>query len=235
MREHIVGAFDAELGELTVRVTRMGGLAEKALTDAVLALDRTDEDLARRVIAADSSIDALEREIEEQAVHVIARRQPMADDLREIMTAVRIASDLERIGDLAKNIAKRSLAVHGELGVRQAVRAIDRMSRMALEQLRNVLDAYAQRDVETALEVWRQDADLDAMYTSIFRELLTYMMEDPRAISYATHFLFAAKNVERIGDHTTNIAEMIHYLVRGELLRETRPKKDTSISAAPVR
>jgi phosphate transport system protein len=156
----------------------------------------------------------------------------MAGDLREIMTAIKIASDLERIGDLAKNIAKRSLAVHGQAGVHQAVRGIDRMSRMALEQLRGVLDAYAQRDVETALEVWRQDADLDAMYTSIFRELLTYMMEDPRAISFATHLLFAAKNVERIGDHTTNIAEMIYYLVRGELLREARPKKDSSISAA---
>jgi phosphate transport system protein len=164
-------------------------------------------------------------------VRMIARRQPMAGDLREIMTAIKISSDLERIGDLAKNIAKRSLAVHGQAGVRQAVRGIDRMSRMALEQLRGALDAYAQRDVETALDVWRQDADLDAMYTSIFRELLTYMMEDPRAISFATHLLFAAKNIERIGDHTTNVAEMIYYLVRGELLRDARPKKDISTSA----
>lgn len=233
MSEHIVGAFDEELGEIAVRVAQMGGLAEKLLTEAVLALERADEDLARQVIANDERIDRLEREIEERAVNMIARRQPMAGDLREIMTAIKIASDLERIGDLAKNIAKRSLAVHGQSGMRQAVRGIDRMSRMALEQLRHVLDAYAQRDVEAALEVWRQDADLDAMYTSIFRELLTYMMEDPRAISFATHLLFAAKNVERIGDHTTNVAEMIYYLIQGELLRETRPKKDTSISVVP--
>jgi phosphate transport system protein len=233
MSEHTVAAFDAELGELAVRVAQMGGLVEKALTEAVLALDRADEDLARAVIEADGRVDDLERDIEERAVRMIARRQPMAGDLREIMTAIKIASDLERIGDLAKNIAKRSLAGHGQAGVHQAVRGIDRMSRMALEQLRGVLDAYAQRDVDTALEVWRQDADLDAMYTSIFRELLTYMMEDPRAITFATHLLFAAKNVERIGDHTTNIAEMIYFLVRGELLREARPKKDGSISPDP--
>jgi phosphate transport system protein len=232
MNEHIVGAFDEELSQLSVLVAQMGGLAEKLLTEAVLALDRDDEDLARRVIAADEGIDRLERDIEEQAVRMIARRQPMASDLREIMTAIKISSDLERIGDLAKNIAKRSLAVQGQAGVHQAIRGIDRMSRMALEQLRKVLDAYAHRDVETALEVWRQDADLDAMYTSIFRELLTYMLEDPRAITFATHLLFAAKNVERIGDHTTNIAEMIYYLVKGELLREGRPKKDSSISVA---
>jgi phosphate transport system protein len=231
MSEHTVAAFDEELGELSVRVAQMGGLVEKALTEAVLALVHADEDRARRVIEADGRVDDLERDIEERAVRTIARRQPMAGDLREIMTAIKIASDLERIGDLAKNIAKRSLAVHGQAGVRQAARGIDRMSRMALEQLRGVLDAYAQRDVETALDVWRQDADLDAMYTSIFRELLTYMMEDPRAISFATHLLFAAKNIERIGDHTTNVAEMIHYLVRGELLRDVRPKNDSSISA----
>jgi phosphate transport system protein len=231
MSEHTVAAFDEELSELAVRVAQMGGLVEKALTEAVLALDRADEDLARRVIEADGRVDELEREIEERAVRTIAKRQPMAGDLREIMTAIKIASDLERIGDLAKNIAKRSLAVHGQAGVRQAARGIDRMSRMALEQLRGVLDAYAHRDVEAALDVWRQDADLDAMYTSIFRELLTYMMEDPRAISFATHLLFAAKNIERIGDHTTNVAEMIYYLVRGELLRDVRPKKDSSTSA----
>ena len=231
MSEHTVAAFDEELGELAVRVAQMGGLVEKALTEAVLALVHADEDRARRVIEADGRVDELERDIEERAVRTIAKRQPMASDLREIMTAIKIASDLERIGDLAKNIAKRSLAVHGQIGVRQAARGIDRMSRMALEQLRGVLDAYAQRDEETALDVWRKDADLDAMYTSIFRELLTYMMEDPRAISFATHLLFAAKNIERIGDHTTNVAEMIYYLVEGELLRDVRPKNDSSISA----
>jgi phosphate transport system protein len=228
MSEHIVSAFDEELNDLAVRITRMGGLAEKLLTDGVIALDRGDEALARQVIEADSSIDQLEREVEEQAVLMIARRQPMATDLREIMTAIKISSDLERIGDLAKNIAKRAVAVQADSGVRKAVRGIDRMSRMALEQLRKVLDSYSRRDVEIALKVWHGDSDLDAMYTSIFRELLTYMMEDPRNISFATHLLFAAKNVERIGDHTTNIAEMIYYLVEGKPLGGERPKKDMS-------
>lgn len=228
MTDHIVKAFDDELNELAVRITKMGGLAEKLLTEAVVAVDRGDEELARAVIAADERIDLLEREIEEMAVQMIARRQPMANDLREIMTAMKISSDLERVGDLAKNIAKRALAIEEGPAVRRATRGIDRMSRMALEQLRKVLDAYSRRDVAAALEVWRQDTDLDAMYTSIFRELLTYMMEDPRNISFATHLLFAAKNIERIGDHATNVAEMIHYLVTGDQLREERPKKDTS-------
>jgi phosphate transport system protein len=225
MSEHIVSAFDEELNDLAVRITRMGGLAEKLLTDGVIALDRGDEALARQVIEADSSIDQLEREVEEQAVLMIARRQPMATDLREIMTAIKISSDLERIGDLAKNIAKRAVAVQADSGVRKAVRGIDRMSRMALEQLRKVLDSYSRRDVEIALEVWHGDSDLDAMYTSIFRELLTYMMEDPRNISFCTHLLFAAKNVERIGDHTTNIAEMIYYLVTGKPITERAPEE----------
>ena len=228
MTDHIVKAFDEELAELAERIARMGGLAEKLLTDAVLALNRADESLAREVIAMDEQIDVLEREIEELAVVTIARRQPMATDLREIMTAIKVSSDLERTGDLAKNIAKRVLAIRGGTSLRKAVLGIDRMSGMALIQLCRVLDSYAQRDVDGALEVWRQDSDLDAMYTSIFRELLTYMMEDPRNISAATHLLFAAKNVERIGDHTTNIAEMIYYLVEGEPLREARPKKDRS-------
>lgn len=233
MTDHIVSAFDQELNELAIKITRMGGLAEKLLTEAVLALERNDEALARSVIEADKRIDQIDHEVEEQAVLVIARRQPMARDLREIMTAIKISSDLERIGDLAKNIAKRAIAVHGELSAQKAVRGIDRMSRIALEQLRNVLDSYTQRDVDKALQVWRRDSELDAMYTSIFRELLTYMMEDPRSISFGTHLLFAAKNVERIGDHTTNIAEMIYYLVEGEPLTEERPKEDSS-SLMPI-
>ena len=232
MTEHTVSAFDDELGELAVRITRMGGLAEKLLTDSVIALDRGDQDLAQDVIAQDKRIDALEQEIEEESVHLIARRQPLAGDLREIMTAIKISSDLERIGDLAKNIAKRTVALQGNTSMRRAVTNIDRMSRVALEQLRDVLDAYSRRDVDGALSVWRRDSDLDTMYTSIFRELLTYMMEDPRNISFATHLVFAAKNIERIGDHTTNIAEMVYYLVEGTPLREERPKKDTSSTTA---
>lgn len=228
MSVHGTGPVDEELRELAIRITRVGGLAEKLLTEAMLALDRANEPLARQVIAADDQIDSLEHEIEERALFLMARPHASGGDLRELVTAIKVASDLERIGDLAKNIAKRVIAIQDQVTARTALRGIDRMSRMALEQLRKVLDAYAGRDVEAALEVWRQDFDLDAMCTSVFRELLTHMREDPHSVAAATHLLFASKNIERIGDHTTNIAEMIHYLVKGEPLREQRPKKDSS-------
>lgn len=226
--EHTVSAFDDELNELAVRIAQMGGLAEKILTDAVHAFDRRDEDLAHNVIDADVRIDDLEGEVEEQAVLLIARRQPMARDLREVMAAIRIASDLERIGDLAKNIAKRSLAIHAEAWPHKGVPQLDHMARMALAQLKDVLDAFTRRDLDKAIDVWHRDTELDAIYTSIFREMLTYMMEDPRNITFSTHLLFAAKNIERIGDHSTNIAETIHYLIDGTPLRGPRPKKDAS-------
>ncbi|ESR27250.1 phosphate signaling complex protein PhoU [Lutibaculum baratangense] len=226
--EHTVSAFDHELNELAVRIAQMGGLAEKILTDAVHAFDRRDEDLAHAVIDGDVRIDELEAEVEEQAVLLIARRQPMASDLREVMAAIRIAADLERIGDLAKNVAKRSLAIHTEAWPHKGVPGLDHMARMALEQLKDVLDAYTRRDIDRAVDVWHRDTELDAIYTSIFREMLTYMMEDPRNITFSTHLLFAAKNIERIGDHSTNIAETIHYLISGRPLRGPRPKSDQS-------
>jgi phosphate transport system protein len=228
MPDHIVSAFDADLGELRGGIAEMGGIAEKMLGDATSALVRDHAGLARNVIAADPRLDDLQRIIEERAIATIARRQPLAVDLREVIAALRIASDLERAGDLAKNVAKRVIAITGQAQPKRAVMGVQRMSDLALAQLHDVLDAYAANDVEAALAVWRRDGAIDAMNNSLFRELLTYMMEDPRSISFCTHLLFCAKNIERIGDHTTNIAETIHYLVLGEPLTVERPKDDRS-------
>ena len=228
MPDHIVSAFDADLGELRRGIAEMGGIAEKMLGDATSALVRDHAGLARNVIAEDPRLDDLQRLIEERAILTIARRQPLAVDLREVIAALRIASDLERAGDLAKNVAKRVIATTGQSQPKRAVMGVQRMSDLALAQLHDVLDAYAANDVEGALSVWRRDGAIDAMNNSLFRELLTYMMEDPRSISSATHLLFCAKNIERIGDHTTNIAETIHYLVEGEPLAAERPKDDRS-------
>jgi phosphate transport system protein len=208
-------------------LAQMGGLAEDHLAKAIEALSRRDTRLADMVIAQDEKIDALEVQLGERAILTIAKRQPMARDLREIMVAIRIASDLERIGDLAKNVAKRTHAISEQLPRKLAI-GLTRMGRLSLEQLKDVLDAYATTDEAKALDVWRNDGELDALYNSIFRELLTYMMEDPRMIGPCTHLLFGAKNFERIGDHATNIAENIHYLVSGQTMREERPKKDTT-------
>jgi phosphate transport system protein len=223
MPDHIVAAFDADLGELRRGIAEMGGIAEKMLGDAASALVRDHAELARSVIAEDPRLDDQER-----GILTIARRQPLAVDLREVIAALRIASDLERAGDLAKNVAKRVIATTGQSQPRRAVMGVQRMSDLALGQLHDVLDAYAGNDVEAAVAVWRRDGAIDAMNNSLFRELLTYMMEDPRSISYCTHLLFCAKNIERIGDHTTNIAETIHYLVTGEPLAGERPKDDRS-------
>lgn len=226
MAEHILKAFDAELGDLRRRISELGGLAEKMLADAVKALARQDTALAQAVILADARMDTIQREVEEQAILTIARRQPMAVDLRETVSAIRVAGDLERIGDLAKNIAKRVVAIAGQSQPSKTVLGIQSMSDLVLAQLKDVLDAYTGRDIAKARDVWQRDGAVDALYTSLFRELLTYMMEDPRNISFCVHLLFCAKNVERIGDHTTNLAETIHYLVTGENLPADRPKDD---------
>ncbi|TCT08257.1 phosphate signaling complex protein PhoU [Aquabacter spiritensis] len=228
MPEHTVTAFDAELKEIGRKVVEMGGQAERLVVDAVNALIRRDTELAQRVVLLDAAVDALQREIEEKAILVIAKRQPVAIDLRELVAAIRIASDLERVGDLAKNVGKRVVAIEGEYHPQKLVRGVEHMSDLVLEQLKEVLDAYAAKDPVRAVEVWRRDSGIDSMYTSLFRELLTYMMEDPRNISVCTHLLFCAKNIERIGDHATNIAETVHYMVSGETLAEQRPKADAS-------
>jgi len=225
MSEHIVKAYDDDLASLTSMLAQMGGLAEEQLSRSIEALSRRDTKLADRVIQADEKLDAMELAIEEKAILTIAKRQPMARDLRVIMVAIRIASDLERIGDLAKNIAKRSHAIYDNIP-RRLTKGLERMGELSQAQVKLVLDAFAATDDAKALEVWRHDEDIDALYNSIFRELLTYMMEDPRMIGACTHLLFAAKNIERIGDHATNIAENIYYLVNGEILKEQRPKKD---------
>ena len=230
MMEHTIKAFDADLQELARMIAEMGGLAERQIGDALDALNRHDAELARGVLAADARIDALQREIEEKAILTIARRQPMAVDLRDIVGALRVSNDLERIGDLAKNIAKRVSALEGELRLQQVMRGVEHMTELVLTQIKDVLDAFARRDVAKAVQVWRSDEEVDAVNNSLFRELLTYMMEDPRNISVCIHLLFCAKNIERMGDHATNVAETIYYIVEGHALTEERPKGDTTSS-----
>ncbi|MFO7297605.1 MAG: phosphate signaling complex protein PhoU [Pseudomonadota bacterium] len=233
MREHIVRSYQEELELLDRRVAQMGGLVENALGQAFEALEKRDPRLAEAVIESDKAIDRLEKEVDDQVVTMIALRQPLADDLRQVIAALRITSDLERIGDLAKNIAKRALAISQEPYPKQLMSGLRNMGERALRQLKDVLDAYAERNSELALAVWRADEQIDAMYNSVFRELLTYMMEDPRNIGLCTHLLFGAKNIERIGDHTTNIAEIVHYLVHGEPITDDRPKSDQT-SSTPI-
>jgi len=227
MNTHIVSAFDEELAELRKLIAQMGGLAEDQFAKSIDALSQSDKRLAEKVIASDDKIDRLEKDLEERAIKLIAKRQPMAADLRAIIVAIRISSDLERIGDLAKNIAKRTLAVDEPLP-RSVNAGMSRMAELAMEQLSDVLDAYARLDVDKAQDVWLKDSRIDALYNSVFRELLTYMMEDARTIGMCTHLLFGAKNIERIGDHTTNIAENIHYLVTGGPPQGERPKEDST-------
>jgi phosphate transport system protein len=227
MPDHIVKAYDQDISALKTMLAEMGGMAEEQLDNAISALSKRDTVLADAVILQDEKIDKLERQVEERAILTIAKRQPMALDLREIIVAIRVSSDIERIGDLAKNTAKRTHAISEALPRRLST-GLTRMGNMAQAQLKNVLDAYSRKDDDKAMAVWRSDEDLDALYNSIFRELLTYMMEDPRNISLCTHLLFGAKNLERIGDHTTNIAENIHYLIHGKTISEIRPKKDVT-------
>ena len=225
-------AFDTDLQDLARMVAEMGGQAEKQIADAIDALDKRDTILAQRVTATDANINALQREIEQKAVMTIARRQPMAVDLRELVGALRIANDLERIGDLAKNIAKRVMALNGEFPPPKLIRGVEHMTDLVLGQLKLVLDAYGRRDVSKAMTVWRGDEEIDAACTSVFRELLTYMMEDPRNISFCIHLMFCAKNIERMGDHATNIAESVYYIIEGQQLGDERPKGDTTTIAA---
>jgi len=229
---HTLREFDDDLNTLARMIAEMGGLAEKLVADSTTALVTLDSAQAQTVIDADKVVDQLQHAVEEKAVLTIAKRQPMAIDLREIVAALRVANDLERIGDLAKNISKRVLALKGQLQPPKLAGGVEHISDLVLQQLKEVLDSYARRDATAALAVWNQDGEIDAMYTSLFRELLTYMMEDPRNIGFCTHLLFCAKNIERIGDHATNIAETVHYLVVGEPLTEERPKNDLTSTIA---
>jgi phosphate transport system protein len=228
MSDHIVAAYDDELTGIAGSIAEMGGLAERMLADAVTALVRVDTKLAEAVIAADLRLDALQRRVEEGCISLIARRQPMARDLRDVVTALRVSIDMERIGDLAKNIAKRVSAIDGHFHPKRLALGVEHIAEIALEQVKAVIDAYTGKDAAAALAIRDRDNEIDQMYTSLFRELLTYMMEDPRNITFCTHLLFCAKNIERIGDHATNIAENVYYQVTGQQLADDRPKLDES-------
>ncbi|PKA44353.1 phosphate signaling complex protein PhoU [Rhizobium sullae] len=231
---HIFSAYDDDLKFLTRRISEMGGLAEQMVSDAVRALVNGDTALAQKVISDDVILDHAEREIGDKAVVTIARRQPMASDLREIMGSIRIAADLERVGDLGKNTAKRVIAVQSTGVPRKLARGLEHLSELALVQLKEVLDVYTTRAADRAKSIRERDEEIDAMYTSLFRELLTYMMEDPRNITSCTHLLFCAKNIERIGDHATNIAETIYYMATGAQPEGERPKDDTANTVGAV-
>jgi phosphate transport system protein len=232
MTDHTIKVFDEELHDLAHKIAELGGLAEKEVADALSALASRDLELAQLVVTGDNAIDELQHEIEEKAVLTIARRQPMAVDLREIVSALRVSIDLERIGDLAKNIGRRVLALDGDFPPPRLVRGVEHMADMVLGQLKQVLDAYAGRDAEKAEAVWKGDEDIDAICTSLFRELLTYMMEDPRNITFCIHLMFCAKNIERMGDHATNIAETVNYMISGRPFADKRPKRDMTGFAA---
>jgi len=231
MAEHTVKAFDQELGDLARKIGEMGRVVEKQIAGAIGAMTSHDVELARRVIAADARVDAMQREIEELAILTLARRQPMAVDLREIVGALRLVNGLERMGDYAKNIARRLLASEPDVGPEAALLGLKNMADLVLAAVRTVMDAFINRDLSKALSVWRGDKAIDAAYNSLFRALLTYMMEDPRNILPCTHLLFCAKHVERIGDHATNIAEIVYYIVQGSPLSDERPKGESSLAA----
>jgi phosphate transport system protein len=226
MIAHTVSSFDQDLKSLEAKILRMGGLAEEQLKTALVAIAQADPDQAREAALADAAIDVMQREIEECAVTVIARRQPVAVDLRSIVGATRIAADLERIGDMSKNIGKRIETFDEKAWFSPMTKSLGAMGEIALLQLKSVLDSYSQHDPQSALQVWLRDEEIDRRYDSLFRELLTYMMEDTKTISHAAHLLFCAKNIERIGDHCTNIAEAVTFIVSGQTIADGRPRYD---------
>ncbi len=232
-REHIVSAFDEELGRIESLILEMGGLVETQIEDAADALVRRDIELGDRVRERDRRVDALNARIDEEVVRLLALRQPMGEDLRFAVSALKIAAALERIGDYAKNIGKRNTIIARSEILQPASRSVRRMSSLATAMVHDVLDAYLRRDLSMADEVRQRDQEVDHMHNALFRELLTYMMEDPRNITPCMHMLFVAKNVERIGDHATAIAEQVRFMLTGEIPGEDRPKADATSLAAP--
>ena len=231
MTDHTVKSFGEQLETLSALVAQMGGLTEAQLASAIEAISRRDSAAAERAVAGDARIDEMQAQIEERALKLLALRQPMAVDLRETLAAIKTAAELERIGDLAKNIAKRALVLNREPPIR-LTQSLARMGKAAQNQLKQVLDAFLNRNAEEAETVWNRDGEIDEIYNSLFRELLTYMMEDPRTIGLCTHLLFVAKNIERSGDHCTNIAEVVYHMVRADHLANNRPKADTTSETA---
>lgn len=231
--EHTVRSYDEELSYLNNLIARMGGLAEAQLDGAIQALVRRDGDLANRIIAADSKVDEIEQEVHAFTVRLLALRQPMAQDLRAIVGALKVSGDLERIADYASNAAKRVLVLN-QLPPAKPVSGVPRLARLVQQILKEVLDAFVEQDVERATKVWAQDEEVDEMFTGLFRELITYMMEDARNITACIHLMFIAKNIERIGDHATNIAETIHFNVKGVPIAEARPKGESVVLPDPI-
>ena len=228
--EHVVKSYDQELKRLRNLMTQMGGIVESQVALAAEAIMHRDPASAARAVEEDPKVDALEREVETFVIRLLALRQPVAGDLRHIVAALKITGDLERIGDYAANVAKRSIVL-AEFSLPYSLAGLAHMARLVQGQLKMIIDALGEGDAEKAMEVWRSDQVVDDIYNAIFRELITYMMEDPRNITPCTHLLFIAKNLERIGDHATNIAENLYYAVKGETLPESRPKSDTSAYA----
>ncbi len=225
--EHIVRSYAQQIAVLRDRITQMGGMVEAQVAAAAAAVVHQDSAAAIQAVEQDPAVDALEREVEAQVISMLALRQPMAQDLRQIVSALKITAAFERIGDYAANVAKRSIVLQ-QFSLPFSLSGISHMTRLVQENLKLIVDAVSDNDEAKALQVWRADQAVDDIYNAIFRELITYMMEDPRNITPCTHLLFIAKNLERIGDHTTNIAETVHYTVTGDVLPESRPKGDTS-------
>lgn len=226
--QHIASAFDRDLEAIQARIMKMGGLVEAAIIDAARALETSDEELALQVRARDKAIDSLEEQINEEAARLIAIRSPTASDLRLVLSVMKISANLERIGDYAKNMAKRTMVLAQGPSVRDSTSALRRMAREVDRMLKDALDAYIQRDVDLAADVIARDRDVDQMYNALFREFLTFMMEDPRNITPCMHLHFIAKNTERMGDHVTAIAEQVIYLVTGARPDDNRIKADTT-------
>ena len=233
MPDHTVKAYGDELNQLTAEVARMGGLAEAQVADAVDSVARRDVPLARAVVDRDARLDTMHRDIERKAIRLIALRQPVASDLRRTLASMKLAMDLERTGDLAKNIAKRGLILAEGEPLQPLTRSIERMGKLVSMRLRDVLDAYAAAEIDRAVAVWNTDDEVDEHYNALFRELLTYMMGDPRTITAGTHLLFMAKNLERIGDHATNIAETIYYEITGQEFTGERPRWNPDAAEQP--
>ncbi|WP_460273786.1 phosphate signaling complex protein PhoU [Celeribacter sp. ULVN23_4] len=229
--KHIASAFDRDLEAIQAMIMKMGGLVEAAIKDAAQALEERDVELAEKVRQSDKAIDLLEEDVNEEAARLIALRSPTASDLRTVLTVMKISTNLERCGDYAKNLAKRTGVLVNMHPIEGAAPSIRRMAREVEEMLKLALDAYIQRDVSMANEVRHRDLDVDQMYNGLFREFLTYMMEDPRNITACMHLHFIAKNIERMGDHATSIAEQVIYLTTGEMPEDPRPKGDLTSQA----
>ena len=230
--EHIVSSFDRDLESIQAGIMKMGGLVEDSIHKSVLALDTRDPELADLVRAGDAAIDALETQVNEEAARILALRSPTASDLRTVLSVFRVSTNLERIGDYSKNIAKRSHAVMAQPPIEGATASLRRMAREVELMLKDVLDAYIQRDLGLAEDVRERDLEIDQIYSALFREYLTFMMEDPRSITACMHLHFMAKNIERMGDHITSIAEQVVYLVTGSMPEDIRPKQDVISEAS---